>query len=54
MSARTLAQDRQECLDAGCDDYMSKPMMDRKNLTAMVAKHMDSRCSLRELTARAS
>ncbi len=41
LSAHAMGQDRQKCLDASCDDYVSKPM-DRENLVASVAKHIGS------------
>ncbi len=39
LTAHTMQQDRQKCLEAGCDDYLSKPF-ERHDLLQTVARHM--------------
>jgi CheY-like chemotaxis protein len=39
LTANTMAENRQKCIEAGCDDYMTKPF-DLPKLVAVVAKHL--------------
>lgn len=39
QTAYAMSQDRQKALDAGCDDYIAKPMK-RKDLVDLIVKHI--------------
>ncbi len=41
LTANAMKQDEQECLDAGCDGYLAKPV-DRKKLSKMLGKYLSS------------
>jgi CheY-like chemotaxis protein len=39
LTAYAMSENHQKCIEAGCDDYMTKPF-DLSNLVAVVAKHL--------------
>lgn len=45
LTAHAMADDRQKCLAAGCDDFATKPIQ-RADLLALVAKYLDQADSL--------
>jgi len=44
LTAHNMKEDRQKCLDAGCDDYLAKPW-DRKALLQLVSKYTEGKPS---------
>jgi hypothetical protein len=41
QSAYALSFDRQKALDAGCNDYIAKPIL-KDDLLALIQKHLNS------------
>jgi PAS domain S-box-containing protein len=50
LTAHAMSQDRQACLDAGCSDYLTKPLEHRRMLET-IAKHLPSKQTGEDATA---
>lgn len=53
LTAHSMATDRDKCLEAGCDDYASKPI-DRRQLIEIVRRHLLSDASATPVTSSPS
>jgi len=44
LTANAMASDRQKCIDAGCDDYATKPI-NKAEMLASIQQHLSSQAS---------
>jgi len=49
MTAKTTSEDKEECFQSGCDDYIAKPFTS-KQFTSIIEKLLDQKSSLRTLS----